>query len=202
MPHMTMPWLAVAVLQPVLRRHGMRLSDLAASLHHATAGRHEPVPGLPKGREVGFAEFKTARTRPGDALVELQGPDHDPFAPPGSSTPFPDLPEMWGGVEIEGGERRLRLSGIALHDDLVVLPISGRGMAILRGSVPDTTASRMSGKPLRDLVSHPLIDGLPLVVRRLREAGDDELAHAGWTGPALVATFSNPKTDFRVEYRV
>lgn len=202
MPHMTFDWLTVRILRPMLVAHGVRLSDLATSLHHAAAGRFSPVLGLGPGRAVGLSEFKTGHRRPGDHLVQLSGAGYDPFASPSAHTPFPALPEMWGGVETEGGERRLRMHGIALHDDLVALPCAGGGKMLVRGAMPEIVEARMAGMAFRDLVSHPALDDISLIVRRLRAATDEFERCGSPAGPGMLATFRNDKTALRLEYRI
>jgi hypothetical protein len=221
MPHMTFDWLTAGILRPMLARHSLGLPDLAASLHQSVGG-YEPVENKALGRVLGLAEFKTAFRRPGSQLIELAMPGFNPFSSPAQRIPFPSLPQMWGALSRDVDEYRLHLSGLALHADLTALPTAGGGMLLFRAVLPDTMASSVTGRPFSDLMSHPAIDHLELIIRRLRPATADETAHmqsgSGMTtayigGPSAgqgvkiipdlsVVTFRNDKTAIRVPFSI
>ena len=219
MPHMTFDWLSAGILRPMLAAHGLGLADLAASLHAAVGG-YEPVENKALGRTIGLAEFKTAHARPGEHRIELAMPGWDPFMSPADRRDFAPLPDMWGGVSRDGDEYRLHLSGLALHPSLTALPTAGGGMMLFRCTVPDTMMASMTGRAFAEILSHPAVDHLGLVVRRLRPATVEEMAHTqsrsatgvvATMGPSAgqgtkivadmsVATFRNDKTAYRVKF--
>lgn len=189
MPYMTFDWLSAAILRPMLETHGMRLPDLATSLHNS----------------VGMGEFKTAHSCPGLNHAELMTTDSNPFGAISERRRLPGMPEMWGSIARDDDERRVLMSGIALHPSLTALPSSGGGMLLFRSTLPDTVALAASGQPFTSLMSHPSIDNLGLIVRRLRPATTDETDHISRlleNTAAMVATFRNDKSARRVQYRV
>ena len=211
---MVYDWLTAALLGPMLARRGSTLRDHAKALGDAVAGTGERHRDAKLGRDVSIAEFATFANPARIRQITLRRGGFDPFASPSEDVrqeAITGLPAMWGGVVRDGDVSHFRPTGILLSPALVLLPSDGGGMALVRHVLPDSVVEVMPGRVLSNLVSHPDIDGLDLLVRRLRPSSPRELVNldvlgtevrAGFEQGSSVATFRNDKTSLQIAYDV
>lgn len=208
---MTYDWLTAALLEPILHRNGSGLGDFASALYAASTNSREEDVQMADGRRALVSEFTTDRNRLDMKFVELAKGGWDPFGPPTQRTPLKGLPPMWGAIAHVGSDYVFKPSGIRLHNDLIALPSSGGGMMLFRAAIADTIAAAMVGQSFGRVVTHPDVDPIGLVVRRMRRADEAEIemleAGRGLAAASAdeiasgisVATFRNDKTPRRFE---
>lgn len=209
MATMTYDWLTAALLEPMLRRNGHGLGDLAIALYGVSMSNSHDEVAMKDGRRAHVTEFTTDRSRVDMPFAELSMSGWDPFAPPGERRPIRGVPAMWGAIAHVGDSYVFKPAGIRLHDNLIALPSSGGGMMLFRALIPETIATVSAGESFSRIVEHPAIDHIDLRVRRIRPADQAEIdaLNAGIrtpigsapteAGAVSIATFRNDKTPRR-----